>query len=196
MPAVCWQVVQDASVAPSATRRDEVCDGCAVLPRPVSSPPPAQHTHTRAGLIFILLDLLRLKDLATKLEDLWGGRVGVLLPTNPRETDPVVLFAHHRHSFWPLDPFRPLLKFFLNEGFPAHAHRGFQTVTYVMKVRASRRFPPPQDISSFTGIARPGACSVRPGVVKYETRGGVKAPSPREGLTMPSPLRGPRGRPR
>lgn len=86
------------------------------------------------GLFFILLDLLRFKDLATKLEDLWGGRVGVLIPTNPRETDPVVLFAHHRHSFWPLDPFRPLLRLFLEEGFPAHPHRGFQTVTYVMKV--------------------------------------------------------------
>lgn len=37
-------------------------------------------------------------------------------------------------KFWPLDPFRPISNMFIPEGFPAHPHRGFQTVTYAMKV--------------------------------------------------------------
>ena len=86
------------------------------------------------GLFFTLLDLLRLRKLALSLEDLWGGRVGVLSPPNPQATDPFVLLAHHRHTFWPLDPVRVAQKFIVPEGFPAHPHRGFQTVTYVMKV--------------------------------------------------------------
>eukprot|EP00904_Undaria_pinnatifida_P007578 jgi/Undpi1/3950/HiC_scaffold_16.g07318.m1 len=85
------------------------------------------------GLFFTLLDLLRLRKLALSLEDLWGGRVGVLSPPNPQATDPFVLLAHHRHTFWPLDPVRVAQKFIVPEGFPAHPHRGFQTVTYVMK---------------------------------------------------------------
>lgn len=87
------------------------------------------------GLFFTLLSALRLRKLSLYLEDQWGGRVGVLSPPMPRETDPFVLLAHHRHSFWPLDPIRHALKYVLPEGFPAHAHRGFQTVTYVMQVR-------------------------------------------------------------
>lgn len=42
-------------------------------------------------------------------------------------------------KFWPLDPFRPISNMFIPEGFPAHPHRGFQTVTYAMKVRMVRR---------------------------------------------------------
>ena len=42
-------------------------------------------------------------------------------------------------KFWPLDPFRPISNMFIPEGFPAHPHRGFQTVTYAMKVRIVRR---------------------------------------------------------
>ncbi|CAM9892698.1 unnamed protein product [Ectocarpus fasciculatus] len=43
------------------------------------------------------------------------------------------MLVHHRHTFWPLDPFRPISNMFVPEGFPAHPHRGFQTVTYVMR---------------------------------------------------------------
>lgn len=87
-----------------------------------------------SGLLFTLLDLLQLREFALRLEDLWGGRVGTFMSSNPRVTDPFVLLAHHRHSFWPFDPFRLAFKFILPEGFPAHPHRGFQTVTYVMRV--------------------------------------------------------------
>lgn len=86
------------------------------------------------GIILTILDALRLTKLAFHLEDLWGGRVGVLIPGNTLETDPFVLLAHHRHTFWPLDPIRQLSNVIQPEGFPAHPHRGFQTVTYIMRV--------------------------------------------------------------
>lgn len=38
--------------------------------------------------------------------------------------------AHHAHSFSKLDPLRPLSNLLLPEGFPAHPHAGFDTVTY------------------------------------------------------------------
>lgn len=88
-----------------------------------------------AGLILSLLDVFQLRKLALYLEDLWGGRAGLWSPQDVREMeDPFVLFVHHRHTFWPLDPIRYLAQLFIPEGFPAHPHRGFQTVTYVMRV--------------------------------------------------------------
>lgn len=41
--------------------------------------------------------------------------------------------AHHRHSFGAFDPLRYAFRLLLPEGFPAHPHRGFETVTYVLK---------------------------------------------------------------
>lgn len=70
-----------------------------------------------------------------RLEDQWGGRVGVWSPNILERADPFLLLAHHRHKFWALDPFRSLIRAIMPEGFPGHPHRGFQTVTYVMKVR-------------------------------------------------------------
>lgn len=46
---------------------------------------------------------------------------------------PFLLLAHHTHSFMPLDPFREATKLFLPEGFPAHPHSGFDTVTYCIQ---------------------------------------------------------------
>lgn len=44
---------------------------------------------------------------------------------------PFLLFAHHTHSFTPFDPFRALTRLLLMaEGFPAHGHAGFDTITY------------------------------------------------------------------
>ena len=41
---------------------------------------------------------------------------------------------HHRHTFSRWDPLRPLSRLVLPEGFPAHAHRGFETVTIVLSI--------------------------------------------------------------
>mmetsp|Transcript_37969 Transcript_37969/g.83393 ORF Transcript_37969/g.83393 Transcript_37969/m.83393 type:complete len:301 (-) Transcript_37969:13-915(-) len=43
------------------------------------------------------------------------------------------MLVHHRHSFAPWDPLRYIQRTFFPEGFPAHPHRGFITVTYVLR---------------------------------------------------------------
>jgi redox-sensitive bicupin YhaK (pirin superfamily) len=68
---------------------------------------------------------------AAKLEDSITGRV---CPNffEYRETSPFIMLVHHCHSFAPWDPLRFLQRTFFPEGFPAHAHRGFITVTYFL----------------------------------------------------------------
>lgn len=70
--------------------------------------------------------------LAASLEDAVGGRV---CPNffESGATSPFVMLVHHRHSFAPWDPLRRFQSTFFPEGFPAHPHRGFITVTYVLK---------------------------------------------------------------
>lgn len=95
--------------------------------------------------------------MGTRLRD--SGSYANLPPTATREgceREAVLCFVlrHFRRSlppppplvsvslklkFWPLDPFRPISNMFIPEGFPAHPHRGFQTVTYAMKVCMLRR---------------------------------------------------------
>jgi len=58
-----------------------------------------------------------------------GGRV---VPMT-LESSPFLLLAHHCHSFTPFDPIRALTTFVLPEGFPAHPHSGFDTVTYCLE---------------------------------------------------------------
>ena len=71
-----------------------------------------------------------------RLEDAFGGRVAPI-QFDPREADPFILLVHHRHAFRPLDFLRPLFSAaIMPEGFPAHPHRGFETVTYVLPGRA------------------------------------------------------------
>jgi redox-sensitive bicupin YhaK (pirin superfamily) len=67
-----------------------------------------------------------------KIVDSIGGRV---VPMSLGETDfsPFLLLVHHAHSFMPFDPIRPIQQLILPEGFPAHPHSGFSTVTYAIK---------------------------------------------------------------
>lgn len=85
------------------------------------------------GVIYILLDLIFQPSFSAKLEDRFGGRVCPMIFRDTASTDPFLLVAHHRHSFFAFDPLRYLFRFLLPEGFPAHPHRGFETVTYVLR---------------------------------------------------------------
>ncbi len=52
---------------------------------------------------------------------------------NTRQSlSPFLLLVHHQHSFMPLDPTRTITNLFLPEGFPAHPHSGFSTVTITL----------------------------------------------------------------
>jgi hypothetical protein len=74
------------------------------------------------GVIGFLLDVMNLHGLAAALEKRVGGRVAPM-SFNPIEADPFILCVAHRHSFWALDPIRPIFRMLLPEGFPAHPHR-------------------------------------------------------------------------
>lgn len=49
-----------------------------------------------------------------------------------KDTSPFVMLVHHCHSFAAWDPVRFIQATFFPEGFPAHPHRGFVTVTYIL----------------------------------------------------------------
>jgi len=81
------------------------------------------------GLCCTLLDAVGWKAAASFVEENFGGRVAPM----SLNADPFVLLVHHRHAFSMLDPVRPLFRLLLPEGFPAHPHRGFETVTMTIK---------------------------------------------------------------
>lgn len=61
-----------------------------------------------------------------------GGRV-VPMTLGNYDLSPFLLLAHHCHSFTPYDPIRKLSSLVLSEGFPAHPHSGFSTVTFCLE---------------------------------------------------------------
>jgi len=76
-------------------------------------------------------DLVGLPSASRSLEQRFGGRVTPM--QLPGEADPFLMLVHHRHTFSRWDPVRPLSRWLLPEGFPAHPHRGVMTVTYVLE---------------------------------------------------------------
>jgi len=83
------------------------------------------------GVISLGLEKLGFSYLGKRLLKSLGGRV---VPMSlPDAVSPFLLLVHHRHSFTPLDPFRAITNLFLPEGFSAHPHSGFDTLTYCIE---------------------------------------------------------------
>jgi len=98
----------------------------------VDKPPRLPVWPVVTGLVCTALDLLSLKDQAAWVEDVFGGRVAPMM-LDAELADPFVLLVHHRHAFAPWDPVRPLFRLLIAEGFPAHPHVGFETVTMTLR---------------------------------------------------------------
>jgi redox-sensitive bicupin YhaK (pirin superfamily) len=83
------------------------------------------------GVLIWLVGSLFGNDAAARLEHSITGRV---CPNfyNYVETSPFIMLVHHCHSFSALDPLRYIQRTFFPEGFPAHPHRGFVTITYIL----------------------------------------------------------------
>lgn len=81
--------------------------------------------------IFILSKILG-NEIAAKIEDTIGGRVCPQFFFNDNSS-PFLMLVHHVHSFAPWDILRYIQRVIFPEGFPAHPHRGFITLTYILE---------------------------------------------------------------
>lgn len=85
-------------------------------------------------LLWMIEKLTGGPSLSAKLEDALGGRVCPMVLSDFSSSSPFVLAVHHCHSFAWWDPIRYLQRqLILPEGFPSHPHRGFVTLTYILK---------------------------------------------------------------
>mmetsp|Transcript_25440 Transcript_25440/g.70075 ORF Transcript_25440/g.70075 Transcript_25440/m.70075 type:complete len:630 (+) Transcript_25440:138-2027(+) len=86
-----------------------------------------------AGVIDFFVGWVLGPEAGSKLEQYFlGGRV-CPMQLDGRTTSPFLLLVHHHHNFWRWDAiFRKLSALVLPEGFPAHPHRGFTTLTYFL----------------------------------------------------------------
>lgn len=84
------------------------------------------------GVFIFLLSRIVNEEFASRVENAIGGRV---CPNffSAEETSPFLMLVHHCHTFTAWDPLRIFQKSFFPEGFPSHPHRGFVTVTYILK---------------------------------------------------------------
>lgn len=82
------------------------------------------------GVLAQVADWCGSPSISEKITSSIGGRVVPMTNLNEQQISPFLLLAHHSHSFTPFDPLRAITKFILPEGFPAHPHSGFDTVTY------------------------------------------------------------------
>lgn len=87
------------------------------------------------GVLLFAISRLFGEEQAAKIEQegCLGGRVCPNFFRDLSQTSPFIMLVHHSHSFAPWDPIRYLQRTFFPEGFPAHPHRGFITVTYILK---------------------------------------------------------------
>ena len=85
-----------------------------------------------AGVVAQVLEWIGLADAAEAVVSSVGGRV-VPIQMGAQGTSPWLLLAHHQHSFTPFDPLRAISSLLLPEGFPAHPHSGFSTLTYAIE---------------------------------------------------------------
>ena len=114
------------------------------LPPPLASvtksfrPPRLPVWPVLPGALLTLLDILRVPQrYSSYLESyVLGGRVAPAQFDDPMETSPFVMLVHHKHRFNGT-PFDRLVLWatskLLPAGFPAHPHRGFETLTLCME---------------------------------------------------------------
>jgi len=84
-----------------------------------------------AGVVAQVFDWLGQPKISEAVVANVGGRV-VPITLSDLNVSPFLLLAHHSHSFTPFDPFRAATRLVLPEGFPAHPHSGFDTVTITL----------------------------------------------------------------